>query len=137
MKNKLKIPAIGLVVLGLLGVVAGLFGMFATIDPQDLVGSGITEEQAAKIAEAIETGGTALHVLGVLLSGFVVWAGFQMLQRRAWTACVIANVLVMVPCITSCCCVLGLPIGVFGLITLFDAEVKRSFQGQSGAQPPV
>ncbi len=43
----------------------------------------------------------------------------------------VANVLVMVPCITSCCCVLGLPIGVWGLITLFDAEVKRSFQGQN------
>jgi len=132
MENKVKKPAIGLIVLGVLGVIAGLLSMLqGSIDPQQLIDAGMPKEQADLFVKYASGGGVALTIVGILVSAFVAWAGFQMMQLKAWTACVVANILVMIPCVTSCCCLLGIPIGVWGLVQLFNADVKRAFQGQA------
>ncbi len=133
MQNKVKVPAIGLVVLGVLGILAGLYGLFqGAPEVQDLVNAGVPQEQAEMIAKYSAGGGIALTILGLVASGFISWAGLQMLKLQSWPACVAANIMVMVPCFTSCCCLIGIPIGTWGLILLFNADVKRAFQGQGG-----
>lgn len=136
MENKVKIPAIGLIVLGVLGALLQLSSIFmGEIDVQQLVDAGLKQEQAETIAKYAARGGPVLSIVGMLISLFIAWAGLQMTKLRSWMACVIANVMVMIPCFTSCCCVLGLPIGIWGLIVLFNADVKRAFVG--GAHPPA
>src|SRR5262245_18919825 len=103
MEKKVQIPAIGLIVLGILGVLSSLAGLLMHMpDAKELVQLGMDEKAAERLAEAMATGGVAFKVLhcllGILASGFVAWAGFQMLKLQSWTACVIANILVMVPC---------------------------------------
>jgi hypothetical protein len=134
MQDKVRIPAIGLIVLGILGVVGGVISLaMGGINAQQLVDAGMPADQAERFVGMMSAGGIVLQVLGLLLSGFIAWAGFQMLHLRSWTAAVVANVLVMIPCVTSCCCVIGLPIGIWGLVVLFNADVKRAFEG---APPP-
>jgi hypothetical protein len=129
MERKVKFPAIGLIVLGVLGVLAGLFGMIqGAVDPQQLIDAGVPEDQAELIAKYSSSGGIALNILGIAVSCFIIWAGLQMMKLKSWTACVVANILIMIPCFTSCCCLVGIPIGVWGLVQLFNADVKRAFQ---------
>ena len=131
MEKKVQIPAIGLIVLGILGLLMSALGLLqGALDPQSLIDAGMPAEDAPRIAELLS--GPLVKVLslaGILTCAFITWAGFQMLKLQSWTACVIANILVMVPCFTSCCCVLGIPLGIWGLVLLFNADVKRAFEG--------
>ena len=137
MQQKVKFPAIGLIVLGILGILSGVYSIFAgAVDVQQLVDAGMPIERAEQVQKFLGGGGMMLTAFSIAVSAFVTWAGFQMLNLRSWTAAVVANVLVMIPCVSSCCCVFGIPIGAWGLITLFNADVKRAFQGQ-GTPPPI
>ncbi len=42
--------------------------------------------------------------------------------------CVAASVIGMIPCCTSCCCLVGLPVGIWSLMTLMDNDVKAAFR---------
>jgi hypothetical protein len=131
MQQKVKLPAIGLIVLGVLGILAAIFSLFSgTIETQQLIDANVPPEMAEQIAEGLRSGGRVLPIVSLLLSAFIAWAGIQMKNLKSWTAAVVANVLVMIPCITSCCCLVGLPLGIWGLVTLFNPEVRRSFEGQ-------
>jgi hypothetical protein len=44
-----------------------------------------------------------------------------------WTVSFIASILAMIPCFTSCCCLVGLPIGIYALVVLNKPEVKSAF----------
>ena len=135
MQQKVKFPAIGLIVLGVLGILSALISMFmGALEASQLVEMGMPEDQATQIADLMGKGGVMMNVFALAVAGFITWAGFQMLHLRAWTAAVIANILVMIPCFTSCCCLFGIGIGIWGLIVLFNADVKRAFEGQ--ATPP-
>lgn len=138
MQEKVKLPAIGLIVLGILGVIAALISLVSgTVDAQQFIDFGMPVDQAEQVAEALQSGGVVLPILSLAISGFIAWAGFQMMNLKSWTAAVIANVLVMIPCVTSCCCLVGIPLGIWGLVTLFNAEVRRSFAGQGAPGGPV
>jgi hypothetical protein len=128
MEKKVQIPAIGLMVLGILGLLGSALGLLqGAIEPQSFIDAGMPEEDARRFAELWS--GPLIIVMslgGMLIGAFVAWAGFQMLKLKSWTACVIANILVMAP--WSCCCVVGIPFGIWGLVVLFNADVKRAFE---------
>ena len=50
----------------------------------------------------------------------------KMLQGRSWGLAMAASVIAMLP--VDCCCCLGLPIGIWGLVALTRADVKQAFQ---------
>ena len=62
-------------------------------------------------------------VLGVL----IILGGVKMKQLRSYGLAMTATILAMIPC-TSPCCVLGLPIGIWALVVLNNAEVKSAFR---------
>ena len=132
--KKVKLPAIGLVVIGILSAVFALYGTIKGVDSNELMRGftqgGVSEEQAQKITNAMSSGGRTLYIVGLVASIFVTWAGLQMLKLKSWTAAVIASILVMIPCVTWCCCLLGIPIGIWSLVVLFKSDVKSAFQGQ-------
>jgi hypothetical protein len=132
-RERVKGPAIGLLVIGVLGVIASLYGV-----AQSLFGLGgaITAEQAQELQDAgmpewamgAMMGGSILfNVLGLAGSAFVAYAGLQMQKLRSHGLAQVASVLVMIPCVSSCCCIVGIPIGVWALIVLNKPEVRSSF----------
>jgi len=59
------------------------------------------------------------------LNGFVLFGAIKMLRLQNHTIAVIAAVVAMLPC--QCCCVLGLPFGIWALVALNKPEVKSQF----------
>jgi hypothetical protein len=137
MENKVMGPAIGLIVLGVLGALFSAWGVFAGgLTPEMLQDMDIPADQREQFEQVMgyaSSGGRAMSVVGLVLDVFIAWAGFQMLKLKSWTAAVVANVLMMVPCFTGCCCVIGVPLGIWGLIVLFDKDVKSAFAAKEAA----
>ncbi len=133
MENKVMGPAIGLIVLGVLGalmqVASLLMGSFAEMVLQWAPAD--QREDVEQFLAFFSGGGAVLYVVGLAVDVFIAWAGFQMLKLKSWTAAVVANVMVMIPCITGCCCVIGVPLGIWGLIVLFDKDVKSAFEARA------
>ena len=86
-------------------------------------------EGMGRINGILQVFSTLIHLAG---AAFVIYAALQMMKLRGWTIAVVASFLVMVPCFTSCCCLIGIPIGVWSLVVLFKPDVKAAF-----ATPPA
>jgi ABC-type proline/glycine betaine transport system permease subunit len=51
-----------------------------------------------------------------------------MRKLKSYSFAMAMLILNMIPCCNSCCCLVGLPIGIWGLTVLMKPEVKRAFQ---------
>jgi hypothetical protein len=64
-------------------------------------------------------------LLGSVLS---MLGGSLMCARKARGFAILASIITAIPCLTSACCLLGLPIGIWALIVLFQPDVKAAFR---------
>ena len=127
MQEKVKGPAILLIVAGSLGILSALGSIGWT-----LVGSGLGTPEFAEgtpdwqkiaMSPALNLGTNAF---GLLASCFFIFGGLKMKNLESWTLSMCACVLALIPCFG--CCLVGIPAGVWGLIVLMNDEVKESFR---------
>jgi hypothetical protein len=64
--------------------------------------------------------------VGLAFAALILLGAIQMLRLRWYGLAVTTNVVAMIPGI-SCCCILGLPFGIWGLVLLVKPEVKAAF----------
>jgi hypothetical protein len=131
MQDRVNGPAIGVIVLGVLGVIACLVSLFAEGARGSLYEvMQIPPEQREQMMQ-MQQGGMVLNIVMTLIaiagSAFIIYAGVQMKNLRNRTMAMIASILVMIPCFTSCCCLIGIPIGIWALVVLSKPEVKEAF----------
>jgi hypothetical protein len=71
------------------------------------------------------TGIIAYYTLNIVCSMFIVLGGINMLRLSGPIIPMLSSMLAMVPCVTtSCCCCLGLPVGIWALIILNREDVR-------------
>jgi hypothetical protein len=94
-----------------------------------LPGMGEMGGDAASRAMSMMGGGIGIvaALVSLALYGFVTWGSLQMKQLRGWNLSMAATICAMLPC--SCCCIVGLPIGIWSLVILLKPEVKSAFTG--------
>jgi hypothetical protein len=127
-REKVKLPAIFLMVIGSLGIVMGLVDAGVRIaglnkGPNPFVPAQQANDPAVKAGEKI---GNVFGPIVRIAWGSIVLAGaisMKNLKSRgfAMTSCILA----MVCC--NECCLLGIPFGIWGLVVLNDENVKRYF----------
>ena len=131
-RNLVSGPAIGLLVVGILCVIASLWGVLS-----NFLGIGMGAAGAAppgnlppQVAQYIHmmSGGVGLVInfIALALAGFFIFASMKMRKLESYGLVMTATILSMLPCTSSCCCV-GLPIGIWVLIVLSKPEVKSAF----------
>ncbi len=150
-KAKLLNPAIGLIVIGallLLGagvnILSGLSGnfepelekqkqkQFEQIDANPQMNADQKKQQKEILTTFLDAlpkywiPGNALLALANLV---VLAGGIQMLRAKSRGLAMLSSVLAMIPCVTSVCCLLGVPIGIWALVVLGKPEVKAAFAG--------
>ncbi len=124
--SKVSVPAILMMVvaglailLSLLNIVLQLLGTsFATL------GGGAADERFVRMFSGGL--GIVMALLGIAINGFVVFGAMKMKNLEGYPLAMAATILCMLPC--SCCCVISLPVGVWSLIVLLDANVKAAFR---------
>lgn len=68
-----------------------------------------------------------LAALSMLVFAVVIFGGVKLLQLRARGLVMAAAILAMIPCFTSCCCILGLPLGIWVVVLINKPEVRSQF----------
>jgi hypothetical protein len=132
-QQKVNIPAIGLMVTGGLTIAGSLFGlvMKAFSGPPDFSSLHEIEgaDQFIPILESMNSGavGMLTTLIGLAVAALIIFGALKMRQLESWGLAVTACILSMIPCFTSCCCMLGLVFGIWGLVQLFNADVKAAF----------
>lgn len=137
--QRVKPPAICLVVLGGLGILNALAGMVMAV-----VGGGMNadflqqmQEQGQQIppwlAPMLGGGSTVVNVItsaiGLGLAGFIAFSGLQMMKLKSHGLCMAGAVVAMLPC--SVCCCLGLPLGIWSVVVLNKPDVRAAFDAPS------
>jgi hypothetical protein len=118
-----KAPAIALLVVGILGVLVGLLYVVQAIIGRPLVGpGGPVNPDAAAIQQSFAW---VFAILSLIWGAVVTLGGVKMLQLQSWGSVLVAAIFAMLPC--NPCCLLGLPFGIWTLVVLSNADVKRSF----------
>jgi hypothetical protein len=128
--QKVNGPAIGLMAMAGIGILFQLIGLVMRMLGTGMSmmnvpgGSGGGSEQVA----AMMSGGLGIvaGILGILVGGFIIFAAMKMRALESWPMAIAASVLAILPCLSPCCCI-GIPVGIWALIVLFDANVKASF----------
>jgi len=67
-------------------------------------------------------------VMGVVVDALVIVGGVQMMRLGNRGLAMTAGILVMVPCFTSCCCLLGLPLGIWVVKLCSASNVRQHFR---------
>lgn len=137
--EKVKLPAVGLIVVGALGAASALLRAVqgATNEQVDQLRqafdqAGIDPGTTENLVSALAGGNLVISLLALAISALVLWSGLQMRQLKGRGLAIAGAILGMIPCFTGCCCVIGLPVGIWALVVLMNAEVKAAFD--AGAQ---
>lgn len=131
---KVNGPAIGLMVTAALGIVLNLYNLaqslfFAGAAAQPMPPN--MDPQAKKIFEQIMAVqgplGAVLAIIGLVVGAVILLGAMKMKKLEGYGFAMAATIMAMVPCISPCC-VLGLPIGIWSLVMLMNADVKAAFR---------
>jgi GYF domain 2 len=67
-------------------------------------------------------------LLSAAAAGLVVFGGLKFLRLQSRGLVITAAILMMVPCFSSCCCLIGLGFGIWSLVLLNKPEIQAEFQ---------
>ena len=127
-QDALNVPSILILVMAGLGILFGLFGLVSgggTIPPQLLDNPQFTP-QMREMMTKFSGAGRFGNIIGLALDGLMIYGALQMRQLKSFGLAMTSSILVMLPC-AGCCCLLGLPVGIWALVTLNKPEVKSAF----------
>jgi hypothetical protein len=142
-RSAVGLPATLLIVVGALSLLQAIVGlirlgslpaqmnqMIATIEadpnmPRDQKDTWI--DILTTIKEVAEQP-TALisYIVNILCAALVLIGGIKMLQLSGPGLPTISAILAMIPCTVSCCCCLGLPVGIWALVVLYRPDVRAA-----------
>jgi hypothetical protein len=109
-KRLVKKPAITLLVTGILSLVPSLFMMYSAV---------VHGRMLDGYSDAI--GVFLLALIFSAAAGVVVFSGFSMMQLRRYRLCMVGSMVVML-------CVVGIPIGIWSLMTLRTPGMRSAFR---------
>lgn len=124
-------PAIGLMVVAGIGILLQVGSLL-----MNLLGAGMGAAAAGNNGQGgpdqmqmLLSGGIAVvfSIIGIVIGGVILFGALKMKNLESYGLAMTAAVMAMVPCISPCC-LLGLPVGIWALVTLNDAGVKAAFR---------
>jgi hypothetical protein len=126
-KQRLKAPAIGLIAVGVMNAVFGLILIFGTllrfVRPARIE-FGSEEERLGYLLSGVVW--PLLGLITIILSPLVIYGAIQMLKARRYGMARLAAILSLIP-LSSCCFILGIPVGIWAFIVLRQPEVRAEF----------
>jgi hypothetical protein len=153
-RERVKLPAVFLIVVGVLNLLVALFyagvTIFIAVQPADkmhemqidtyeTLGKSypFAKEMAAAMRkqdpedQKVKSVATNSITSAVLLVAalVVIFGGMRMLQMRSYGMCILASIVTSIPCISpTCCCGVGAIVGVWSIIVLLDETVRGFFR---------
>jgi len=136
--GKLTVPAIGLIVAAILGMLLDILDLFlpSTKLMQSFL-AGMQQQndnpQFNDMMAKLQTAGHSAFAIGndifqIIIEILILVGALKMLKRQSYHFAYAAAIMSVIPCITSCCVwPLGLIFGIWAMIVLSKPEVKSQF----------
>ena len=129
MQTHVKVVAVGFIVLGALGVLAGLMMMLIFGGAAGIVGAAAEDPDAAIAIPIIGLTGTLLTVILFAVSVPGLITGFGLLSWKPW-----ARILAIVLCAINLINIpFGTLLGIYGLWVLLNKDTERLFEPHPAA----
>jgi hypothetical protein len=127
--NKLKAPAICLIVIGALNGLISILTILGGV--ARFAGIGGRESLPTRDAERIGfyVGTFASYgsgLLALIVAPLIIYGAIQMMKGKKYGLAKASAILAIIP-FTSCCFLIGIPIGIWALIVLSKPDVKAFF----------
>jgi hypothetical protein len=145
-RDRVRLPAIFLIVVGALNLLAALCGfglgaMFKSM-PADQFDKMMQQQNPGQYADMKKQGWTVQDILNIYIYGgfggggialiaslVTILGGVCMLSLKGYGFAVLASIVTAVPCVSpSACCVLGIVIGIWSVVVLMNADVRAAFR---------
>jgi len=125
--SAVKGPAIALIIVASLGVVFYLFTGFSTlvVGGHQPMPPNLPPEWQSFFEKTRGPLAGVLNLVFAAIYGFIIFGAIKMMKLQSHTLAFITCIVAMLPC--GCCCLLGLPFGIWGLVVLNKADVKSQF----------
>lgn len=131
--SAVKVPAIALIVIAAIGVAYYIFNTIMILSGSGGFQNQMPENvppQMQSFMEAFNRGShgplaVAVSLAIVAMNAFVLFGSIKMLKLQNYGIAVAAAIVAMLPC--QCCCLFGLPFGIWALVVLNKPEVKSHF----------
>src|SRR5262249_15748659 len=127
-RSKLTFPGILLIIVAIANILSSLFWILGFLSKY--LGQGnqdILESGAYMIGYYIgATVPVAIAITSLVVAPVIIFGAIRMLSAKSYNIAKMAAVLTLLP-LTSFCCLLGLPIGIWALLVLNKPEVKGIF----------
>ncbi|HEX4644056.1 MAG TPA: DUF4339 domain-containing protein [Verrucomicrobiae bacterium] len=134
-RQKVNGPAIGLMITAVLGFIGAIFKIISPLTGfnslQNLQNSNANlppqfQQLQQMVTQMNGTMGVVTGILGLAMCVLIFYGALQMQKLTNHGLCMTASIVAMIPCLSPCCCI-GLPIGIWALVVLSQADVKSSF----------
>lgn len=132
--SQLKVPAVLILILAGIGAVFSVLGVFLKGAGLDwaLNGGFPMDASVRTQLEQLRAAGIGAmdifnSILGVGINVLVIVGALKMQRLQSWGLAMTSAILIMLPC-SGCCCLLGLPVGIWALVTLNKPEIKAAFR---------
>lgn len=131
--SAIKIPAIALIVIASLGIAYYLFNTIMILTGVNSFQPQMPADMPPEARQLMEAFSKGAHgplaifasLVIMALNGFVLFGSIKMLKLQNYGIAVAAAIIAMLPC--QCCCLIGLPFGIWALVVLNKPEVKANF----------
>ena len=130
-RSKVQAPAILLIVMGALGLIASIWGLIghSADSYAPLINNPELPEGVRNFASGMAANGRWTSLPGLVISGLMLFGALKMKELRAYPLALTAAIIALIPClgVNGCCCI-GMPVGAWALYVLTRPEVKGAFR---------
>jgi len=134
--NAVKGPAISLIVVASIGILICLFGIVSNLlrgsvqmpPPANLPPEWQSFFQTMQHFQGPV--GALINLFCAAMNGLVIFGAVKMMRLQSRAMAMVSCIVAMLPVTIGCCCVLGLPFGIWGLVVMNKPEVKSEFDKQ-------
>ncbi len=131
-ESKIKPPAIGLIVVGILNLPFSIY-LVLTVVMQLALGEfnrPFADDTTRMTFYIVFYGIGILGLIGTAIAPVLIYGGIQMRKGKKYRFARIASVLAIIP-ITSSCFLVGIPVGIWSFFVLRNPDVKAYFDRQN------
>jgi hypothetical protein len=146
-------PAILLIIIGVLALIGSVYGLIqlpelparidATIAEID-ADPNIPADQKATVKKVLTFVKDAAqnpaaqigYIVGIVAALVVVVGGVKLMNLSGYAFPITGSILAMIPCTVGCCCLLGVPVGIWSLALLSRPQIGAAISARRNSPPP-
>src|SRR5262245_35764240 len=122
--DKVIFPSIAMLVTSVVNIAIGVFAVIGTRVQENTAAERVFKSEAERAGYyAGRIGALLCMIVSMVVAFFIAYAAIQMMQGKSYKSARTAAILLMIP-FTSCCFVLGIPVGIWALMILNQPDVK-------------